>query len=510
MGIRGGSSSFQPVPDLQMSTAAQLLPLDPNRPAAAPAMPAPRKRTGQHRSKIASTVLPAGARWAAIAAAAVCAVLALPAGAATPLLEALPFLALPFAVAAAFRLARAFDFAIGHQAIGRSLPTAISLAGILGLLWAASSILLPGALPATVLPAATAAFGSGLLIQLSAATTYDHLRRRGVFNETAIIVGATDKARRLIAGNATSRELDILGVFDDRLSRAPTDIDGVPVIGRIDDLLSWDQLPHVDRIIVSVTTDARERVRGLIDRLRFLPQRVVLLLDLDGFGGDNQTLAQIARSPAAYVCGAPEDIRRAVLKRGSDIFFAFLLLIHFAPLLLILAIVIRLDSPGPVLFRQRRHGFNNRIIRVWKFRSMREDKSAEDEMTAQAVENDARITRIGRFIRATSLDELPQLFNVLKGEMSIVGPRPHALGMTAEATQVYSIVADYAHRHRVKPGITGWAQINGSRGPVHSKEEVRDRIRLDLEYVNRSSFWLDLYIMIMTAPCLLGDRNRAR
>jgi exopolysaccharide biosynthesis polyprenyl glycosylphosphotransferase len=282
------------------------------------------------------------------------------------------------------------------------------------------------------------------------------------------------------------------------------------MIGRIDDLLNWDQLPHVDRIIVSVTTDARERVRGLIDHLRFLPQRVVLLLDLDGFGGDNQTLAQIARSPAAYVCGAPEDIRRAVLKRGSDIFFSILLLIHFAPLLLVLAIAIRLDSPGPVLFRQRRHGFNNRIIRVWKFRSMREDKSAEYEMTAQAVENDARITRIGRFIRATSLDELPQLFNVLKGEMLIVGPRPHAVGMTAEATQVYSIVADYAHRHRVKPGITGWAQINGSRGPVHSKEEVRNRIRLDLEYVNRSSFWLDLYIMIMTAPCLLGDRNRAR
>ena len=254
------------------------------------------------------------------------------------------------------------------------------------------------------------------------------------------------------------------------------------MIGRIDDLLNWDQLPHVDRIIVSVTTDARERVRGLIDRLRFLPQRVVLLLDLDGFGGDNQTLAQIARSPAAYVCGAPEDIRRAVLKRGSDIFFSILLLIHFAPLLLVLAIAIRLDSPGPVLFRQRRHGFNNRIIRVWKFRSM----------------------------RATSLDELPQLFNVLKGEMLIVGPRPHAVGMTAEATQVYSIVADYAHRHRVKPGITGWAQINGSRGPLHSKEEVRNRIRLDLEYVNRSSFWLDLYIMIMTAPCLLGDRNRAR
>ena len=145
-------------------------------------MAAPRRRTGQHRSKIASTVLPVGARWAAIAAAAACAVLALTAGASTPLLKALPFLALPMAVAAAFHLSRAFDFAIGHKATGRSLPTAMSLAAFLGLLWVASSFLLQDALPGTLLPAVIAAFGSGLLIQPSAAATYDHLRRRGVFN----------------------------------------------------------------------------------------------------------------------------------------------------------------------------------------------------------------------------------------------------------------------------------------------------------------------------------------
>ncbi|MEO1641808.1 MAG: sugar transferase, partial [Pseudomonadota bacterium] len=133
-----------------------------------------------------------------------------------------------------------------------------------------------------------------------------------------------------------------------------------------------------------------------------------------------------------------------------------------------------------------------------------------EKMSQQTLRDDPRVTRVGRIIRKTSIDELPQLLNVLKGEMSIVGPRPHAVGMTTEQTAVQAIVGDYAHRHRVKPGITGWAQINGSRGPVHTKQEVRDRVRLDMEYVNRSSFWFDLYIMVMTAPCLLGDAKRDR
>jgi lipopolysaccharide/colanic/teichoic acid biosynthesis glycosyltransferase len=123
------------------------------------------------------------------------------------------------------------------------------------------------------------------------------------------------------------------------------------------------------------------------------------------------------------------------------------------------------------------------------------------------------VTQVGRFIRKTSIDELPQLWNVLKGEMSLVGPRPHAVHMTTDedqSTEVHRLVSDYAHRHRVKPGLTGWAQINGSRGPVRTKAEMEERIRLDIEYVNRSSFWFDLYIMVMTAPCLLGDSRRDR
>ena len=141
---------------------------------------------------------------------------------------------------------------------------------------------------------------------------------------------------------------------------------------------------------------------------------------------------------------------------------------------------------------------------------MRPDKAAEDGLIQQTTHNDPRVTRIGRFLRRTSLDELPQIFNVLKGEMSIVGPRPHAVGMTAGSIAVTRTVGDYAHRHRMKPGMTGWAQVNGSRGPCHTADEVRERVRLDMEYVNRASVWLDVWIAMKTIPCLLGDGERSR
>jgi lipopolysaccharide/colanic/teichoic acid biosynthesis glycosyltransferase len=170
---------------------------------------------------------------------------------------------------------------------------------------------------------------------------------------------------------------------------------------------------------------------------------------------------------------------------------------------------VKLDSPGSALFRQRRHGFNNEEIVVWKFRSMRVE-TADAHAVRQVSAEDDRVTRIGRFIRRTSLDELPQILNVLKGEMSLVGPRPHAVGMKTGDVESARLVAEYAHRHRMKPGVTGWAAINGSRGPVDTPEAVRRRVMLDVDYIERQSFWLDLYIMAMTLPCLLGDRHAIR
>jgi polysaccharide biosynthesis protein PslA len=210
---------------------------------------------------------------------------------------------------------------------------------------------------------------------------------------------------------------------------------------------------------------------------------------------------------AACVSGRPHNHRRAFVKRVEDIVLGSLIAVAFALPMLMIAAAIKLDSKGPVLYRQRRHGFNNRVITVLKFRSMRHDPDAPMQ---QVRENDSRITRVGRFLRRTSLDELPQLFNVLRGEMSLVGPRPHAVGMKTCERELTEIVAEYAHRHRVKPGITGWAQVNGSRGPVTSASSVRRRVKLDLEYVTRASLWLDLEILVRSAPVMLGDTKVIR
>lgn len=426
------------------------------------------------------------------------------------LAQTLPFLLIPILTCWGLRNACAYDFEYTRSIVAQMVLTAIGAGLPLGLIALGTSAFYSTDIVNWVSIAAGASFALILIVHAHILVGFRHVTRKGWLSENVVIVGATPNAQHLIEENAMTRELNIVGIFDDRLSRAPKSISGAPILGRIDDMLTWDRLPDVDRIIVTITSDARIRVKDLIDRLRVLPQRVVLLLDLDGFDPESQTLSEIAHSPAAYVSGTPRDFRRVVVKRISDIVFAGLLLVMASPVLLITALLIKATSKGPVFFLQRRHGFNNQIIRVWKFRSMYDDPTAAEKISSQTITDDPRVTPIGRFIRQTSIDELPQLLNVLKGEMSIVGPRPHAVGMASEETSVHSIVQDYAHRHRVKPGITGWAQINGSRGPALTKASIRERVRLDMEYINRSSFWLDVYIMLMTAPCLLGDAKNAR
>jgi exopolysaccharide biosynthesis polyprenyl glycosylphosphotransferase len=277
----------------------------------------------------------------------------------------------------------------------------------------------------------------------------------------------------------------------------------------VEDLFAWSGLPDVDRVIVTVSSAAEARARGLVERLRVLPNRVILLLDLERLSLGADRVGALDDSPAALLANHPNDARRAILKRIQDLVLGgFIFAVALIPMLLI-ALAVRLDSPGQALFRQLRHGFNNRVITVLKFRSMRSE--AADPLAARQVQkDDDRVTRVGRFLRRTSLDELPQLINVLKGEMSLVGPRPHAVGMRTGDVESRLLVAEYAHRHRMKPGMTGWAQINGSRGPLHSAEEVRERIRLDLEYVDRASFWFDLWIILKTVPALLGDTQKIR
>ncbi len=335
-------------------------------------------------------------------------------------------------------------------------------------------------------------------------------RTSGRLTPNVVVVGATRNAELLIRGLMQSREANVLGVFDDRLSRAPRDIHGVPVLGDTQALVSHRVMPFVDRIVVTVPTTAQGRVREIIERLHVLPNPIALFLDFQADeAAASQALARLAGWPLAQVSGVLRDERRAFWKRVQDLSFGTLGLIAALPVMGLIALAIRLDSPGPVFFRQRRHGFNNEEIVVWKFRSMRHEQ-ADATAARQISADDDRVTRVGRFIRSTSLDEVPQIFNVLKGEMSLVGPRPHAIGMKTGDVESARLVAEYAHRHRLKPGMTGWAAIKGSRGPVDTPESVRRRVELDVAYIERQSFWLDLYIMAVTVPCLLGDRSTVR
>ncbi len=338
--------------------------------------------------------------------------------------------------------------------------------------------------------------------------TVRHWRALGRLTPNIVVVGATANAEKLIGAAMKTRDAAVLGVFDDRTLRIPARIAGVPVLGDTADLIGHRIMPYVDRVVIAVPTLAQSRVRQLIEQLSVLPNEVMLFIEQDAIGRA-ATLSRIAEAPLAPVSGPAANERRALVKRLEDLLVGSLALVLGLPLMVGIAIAIKLDSPGPVFFRQRRHGFNNEEILVWKFRSMRADRT-DHNASQQVRPDDDRVTRIGRFIRRTSLDELPQLINVLKGEMSLVGPRPHAIGMKTGETESAKLVASYAHRHRLKPGMTGWAAIRGSRGPVETPEKVRRRVALDTEYIERQSLMLDLRIMALTIPCLLGDADEVR
>jgi Undecaprenyl-phosphate glucose phosphotransferase len=335
-------------------------------------------------------------------------------------------------------------------------------------------------------------------------------RASGRLTPNIVVVGATDNARKLIEKARESGKLAVLGIFDDRLGRAPSDVAGVPVLGDTKSLLGHRIMPYVDRVVITVPPHAQGRVRQLIERLKVLPNEVSLFLDFDGEAAQSAALSRLAEASLARVSGAGPDDNRVIAKRVQDLVLGALALAVAVPIMALVALAVRLDSPGPILFRQRRHGFNNEEIVVWKFRSMRHE-SADANASHQVVADDERVTRVGRLIRKFSLDELPQLFNVFKGEMSLVGPRPHAIGMKTGEVESAKLVAEYAWRHRMKPGVTGWAAVRGSRGPVHTPEDVRRRVELDVEYIERQSLWMDLKILAMTIPCLLlGDREAVR
>jgi polysaccharide biosynthesis protein PslA len=263
---------------------------------------------------------------------------------------------------------------------------------------------------------------------------------------------------------------------------------------------------HVDRVVVGRFAGAVRHANLLLGRLARMTVDVTVLPDLDGLQAPLLHVDRIGMLPTVDLDYRPLTHVQAWLKRAEDLVLGGLLTVMVAPLLLVVAVAIKLDSPGPVFFRQPRAGFNGRTFTVWKFRTMYAH-ARDDLAVRQTSRGDKRVTRIGRLLRRTSIDELPQLFNVIGGDMSIVGPRPHALGMTTVGLPLHEAIEDYSSRHRLKPGITGWAQINGSRGEVDTLEKLRRRVALDCYYIERWSLLFDLWIIVRTAAMMLFDRD---
>lgn len=420
-----------------------------------------------------------------------------------------PILAAAAALIWSLEAVGAYRFDAHERMSGHLVRTASAFAAPLALL--AGGLLLPGVDRHDALRWGAWLAFSFAALYLAHVGWWAQVRRwraQGRLTPNIVVVGATRQAERLIDGLLHTREAHVLGVFDDRLDRAPENIQGVPVLGDTNALLLHRITPFVDRIVLTVPPSAQGRVRQIMERLRVLPNEISLYLDFDA-QADGAAMDRLASTPLARLAGVRRDERRAFWKRVQDLVIGTVALFLAIPVMAMIALAIRLDSPGPIFFRQRRHGFNNEPITVWKFRSMRQecaDHTAERQISAK----DERVTRVGRIIRKTSLDELPQIFNVLSGEMSLVGPRPHAIGTKTGEVEASRLVAEYAHRHRLKPGMTGWAQVNGSRGAMETPDDVRRRVALDVEYIERQSFWLDLYIIFVTIPSLLGDSHAIR
>jgi Undecaprenyl-phosphate glucose phosphotransferase len=280
----------------------------------------------------------------------------------------------------------------------------------------------------------------------------------------------------------------------------------VPVRGTVDDLIDYARHHHIDQIVVALPWAAEIRVMTILKKLWELPVDIRLAPDMIGFRLAHCSYSELGNVPVLNVFDKPLSEDKLLLKRLEDIGLSLLLLLVFSPVMLATALAIKFDSRGPILFRQTRYGFNNQRIQVWKFRSMHDD-DCRDIAPIQASRDDPRITKVGRFIRRTSIDELPQLFNVLGGSMSMVGPRPHPIDTKAENVLFEEAVAEYAARHRVKPGLTGWAQVNGWRGETDTIEKIRKRVDHDLYYIENWSLLLDIKIVLMTIVTVLRGKN---
>ncbi len=348
---------------------------------------------------------------------------------------------------------------------------------------------------------AVAWYGSGLVglgsVRLVAHAKVSRWRKQGKLSRTVAVVDLAgtgeDVARRLLRGGAGTMRL--VGVFGPDRSEGRKN--GVA------DLITLARLFQIDEVVVTVSGRRDGAVDAVIRKLGTIPANVRLCPDIPELALPPREVGLLFGQPVLTVYHRPLTGWNSVAKRTEDLVLCSLGLVFIAPLMLLIAAVIKLDSPGPILFRQKRPGFNNNVITVYKFRTMIHQDTPETAVP-QARRNDPRITRSGRFLRRTSLDELPQLFNVLQGDMSLVGPRPHAI---AHNDQYAALIDDYLGRHRVQPGITGWAQVNGLRGETETLDKMQRRVEHDLAYIDNWSLLLDLRILFLTVFLTAFDRN---
>jgi Undecaprenyl-phosphate glucose phosphotransferase len=333
--------------------------------------------------------------------------------------------------------------------------------------------------------------------------------KEGRLNRRAVIVGGGPEAEELIKALEASADTDIriAGIFDDRgPHRVSPVVAGYPKLGNIDELVAFARGSRIDVIIVALPQAAESRVLQLLQKLWVLPADIKLSAHNNRLRFRPRTYSYIGNVPFIDLADKPIANWDYVRKWVFDKVMALIAVILLAPVMALIALAIKLDSKGPVLFRQKRQGFNNELIEVLKFRSMYVDRSDADAVKL-VTKDDDRVTRVGRLLRKTSLDELPQFFNVLKGDLSLVGPRPHALKAKAEDKLYHDVVDGYFARHRVKPGVTGWAQVNGWRGETDTEEKIQRRVEHDLYYIENWSVTLDLYILLMTPFALFKTQN---
>jgi putative colanic acid biosynthesis UDP-glucose lipid carrier transferase len=399
-------------------------------------------------------------------------------------------------------LARGASSRAGELALDIAAGWAAVVALLLFLGWASRTLDVfdPRMLLAWAIATPAALFGAHRLLPV----VWPRVLAAEGMQKVAVVAGANDLGRRLAASLAANPLLGIrfAGYFDDR---SPGRLHGVPPrqnLGALSALADYARANTVDVIYIALPMASQPRILRLLEELRDTTASIYFVPDIFVADLIQARVDSINGLPVVAVCESPFYGFNGIVKRGSDFLLAAAILALISPLMLAIAVGVKLSSPGPVLFKQRRYGLDGKRIVVYKFRSM---TVAEDgDVVRQATQNDSRVTRFGAFLRRTSLDELPQFINVLQGRMSIVGPRPHAV---AHNELYRKLIRGYMVRHKVKPGITGLAQVNGLRGETDTVDKMKARIDYDLAYLRSWSLALDLQIILKTAVVVLNGRN---